>query len=333
LNKSRTVELVQLINDYFGQALAEKLNLKKVKPPLVYRSMSGLSDNLLNKEATLRFNFSDFGKEQLELVRAVTKWKRSFIKELGFKTGEGIISEVVGVRPDEELSNIHSVYVDQWDWEIRIAEEQYNLDYLKSVVIKIYEVLVKTEKYIAEIEPGIKPVLPDDLLFIHSSALTSQNSQIRTEQLEYEFIKKNKAVFVIGIGGNSTDKYFADRSADYDDWITPSNSGLPGLNGDLLIWNPVLNMPLEISSLGIRVSKEILLKQVDLMQCHNILELPWHKKLLQNELPLTIGGGIGFSRTCMFLLRKAHIGEVQPGVWTDEMIAKCKENNVDLLQV
>lgn len=333
LSKSRTVELVQLINGYFGQALGEKLNLKKVKPPLVYRSMSGLSDNLLNNNATLRFNFGDFGKEQIELVRAITKWKRSFLKELDIKTGEGIFSEVVGVRPDEVLSNIHSVYVDQWDWEIRISEAQYNLDYLKSVVQKIYGILVETEKYIAKIEPGIQTVLPEDLIFIHSSELSSPDPEISTEQLEHEFLKKHKSVFVIGIGGNSNDKYYADRSADYDDWTTIANTGLPGLNGDLLIWNPVLNMPLEISSLGIRVNKEILLKQVDSLQCHRILELPWHKKLLNNELPLTIGGGIGISRTCMFMLRKAHIGEVQPGVWTDEMIARCKENNIDLLQV
>ena len=331
LDKRKTVELVQAIIDFYGQAFSEKLNLQKVKAPLIYRASSGLSDNLREKIATVRFDFDDFNGEQLEVVRAVTKWKRLFLKDAGFKHGEGIYTEAVGVRPDEELSNIHSIYVDQWDWELIISDRQYNLDFLKTIVKKIYQALVETEKYTVEKVPEILPVLPDNLVFVHSSELAGSNLKSDAEKLEYEFVKKHKAVFVIGIGGKTTAKYYADRAADYDDWVTLSDTGLPGLNGDLLVWNPVLKKPLELASLGIRVAKEALIKQVEIMNCRQVLDFPWHKQLLNNQLPLTIGGGTGISRTCMFLLRKAHIGEVQPGVWSDEMIAACEAANIHLL--
>ena len=235
------------------------------------------------------------------------------------------------IRADEELSNIHSLYVDQWDWERTMSAEQRNIGFLKCIVEKIYEALKETEKKVYDIYPHITPVLPEKITFIHSEDLLKEYPNLPVKEREFETAKKYGAVFIIGIGGKlSNGEKHDGRAPDYDDWTTESEKGYEGLNGDIILWNEVLDNAFEISSMGIRVDKTALLKQLDLEGCPERKDLEFHKALLEDKIPLSIGGGIGQSRLCMFFLRCAHIGEVQASLWPVEMIEKCRENGIIL---
>jgi len=254
------------------------------------------------------------------------------LADYGIPYGNGIYTDMNAIRPDEELSNIHSLYVDQWDWERVIAQKDRNLDFLKYIVRKIYEVLKRTEYVVYENYSHIKPVLPHDITFIHSEELLKQYPHLSPREREYEAVKKHGAIFVIGIGGLLANGELHDgRAPDYDDWTTPTLKGLRGLNGDIILWNPVLEISFEISSMGIRVDRDALLKQLELTDNLQRTEMLFHKRLISGELPLSIGGGIGQSRICMYYLRKAHIGEVQASVWPTDLLEQCRKNNIFLL--
>ncbi|MDX9910055.1 MAG: aspartate--ammonia ligase, partial [Bacteroidales bacterium] len=243
-----------------------------------------------------------------------------------------LYTDMNAIRPDEELTNIHSLYVDQWDWERVISEEDRNLEFLKKIVRKIYSVIVNTEFYISENFAGIKPQLPEEITFLHSGEVAAMYPGLTPFQRENEIAKKYGAVFLIGIGGKMPNGEIHDgRAPDYDDWTTPTVDGHIGLNGDIILWNDMLGRAFEISSMGIRVDPETMLKQLKIRGMEERKNLMWHQMLLNGKLPQTIGGGIGQSRLCMFYLRKAHIGEIQSSLWPDEMIEKCKMNGINLL--
>jgi aspartate--ammonia ligase len=246
--------------------------------------------------------------------------------------GRGIYTDMNALRPEEELDNIHSIYVDQWDWEKVIAPEQRSLGFLKKVVRRIYEAIKVTENKLYVEFPQIEPMLPDDIYFVHAEQLLQEYPELTPKEREDAVTRKHKAVFVIGIGGALTDGRPHDgRAADYDDWTTLNDDGYHVLNGDLLLWNPVLESAFEVSSMGIRVDAQALKRQLYLKGEQFKMELLYHKMLLEGKLPYTIGGGIGQSRLCMFLLRKAHIGEIQSSVWPEDMMEICHEAGIDLV--
>lgn len=332
LNKVETVKAVQKIIDFFGNNLSEKLNLQKVIAPLLYSVKSGISENYNGIFPAVTFQIEDADNKEFEIIRSVTKWKRQFLSDLETEIGNGIFAEVMGIRPDEELSNIHSAQVDQWDWEVVISPKQYHIRFLKSMVEKVYVVLLETEQFVAEIYPEIEPVLPAKITFIQSEQLAKEFPNITPSEREIQAAKRYGAIFILGIGGKlSTEEVHGERASDGDDWISNSENGFLGLNGDLIVWNPLLKQQLELSSMGIRVDKNAFLKQAKILNCLELKEFSWQKKLITDKLPLTIGGGIGISRTCMFLLQKAHIGEVQPGIWPDKMVKECNAENFELL--
>jgi aspartate--ammonia ligase len=274
----------------------------------------------------------DLNDDVAEIVHSLAKWKRMALANLNIKEGYGIYTDMNAIRPDEELTNLHSLYVDQWDWERVITKEERNLDFLKYVVEKIYAAIVRTEYHICVKFPGILPDLPEKITFIHTEELAAKYPDLSPFERESEEAKKHGAIFVIGIGGEMPNGEIHDgRAPDYDDWSSKTGNGNIGLNGDIILWNKVLNRAFEISSMGIRVDKATLLKQLEIRGAEDRKELLWHKMLLNNELPLSVGGGIGQSRLCMFLLRKAHIGEIQSSIWPEEMKEKCKANGINLL--
>ena len=267
-----------------------------------------------------------------EVVHSLAKWKRVMLADYNVDEGYGIYTDMNAIRADEELGNMHSLYVDQWDWEMAISEKDRTVAFLKSVVKRIYASFLRTEYLVNEAFPELKPMLPREIYFIHSEELLQKYPDLSPKEREREIAKEYKAVFIIGIGGKLSNGEKHDyRAPDYDDWVTPNEDGFLGLNGDILLWNPVLNVPFEISSMGIRVDKNSLEKQLQIEDKEDRKELYFHKRLLNNELPLTIGGGIGQSRLCMFLLQKAHIGEIQASIWPDEMREKCKAHNIPLI--
>jgi aspartate--ammonia ligase len=274
----------------------------------------------------------DLDDSVAEIVQSLAKWKRLALADLDVRPGFGIYTDMNAIRPDEELTNIHSLYVDQWDWERVITQEDRNLDFLKYVVTKLYSALVRTEFFVSENYLDIEPELPEEITFLHTEDLARQYPDLSSFERENEAARKYGAIFVIGIGGELPDGKIHDgRAPDYDDWITPTTEGHKGLNGDIIVWNNILNRSFELSSMGIRVDRESLMRQLKLRNTEERKELLWHKKLLNGEMPLTIGGGIGQSRLCMYFLRKAHIGEIQSSIWPDEMIEKCRVNGIHLL--
>ena len=333
LSAVQTLEMVELINRFFSDKLAEKLNLSKVPGPLVISQGSGISDNLDNYANPVFFEAANtFKNNKLEIVRSVTKWKRAFLADLKFETGTGIYSEIAGIRPDEEISNLHSIQVHQWDWEQIIAKNERNFETLKNRVEIIYECFRETENQINNRVPEFLPKLPEKIHFIHSEELLQMFPALSPEERENRIAKNFGAVFIVGIGGKLSDgKVHGIRMADYDDWSTANEQGFRGLNGDILFWNPVLNRAMEISSMGIRVDKNALMYQIKQLSCEEIIKQPWHQKLINEKLPQTIGGGIGQSRLNMFLLQKAHIGEVLVTEWPQKVRELCKSNNVNLL--
>ena len=327
-----TEKAIKAVKDMFQDNLSAQLALLRVTAPMVVLSGTGLNDDLNGVERPVAFPIKDMDEARAEVVHSLAKWKRIKLAQMNVQPGRGIYTDMNALRPDEELDNIHSIYVDQWDWEKVIGREQRTLAYLKKVVRRIYEAIKVTENKLYVEFPQIEPMLPEDIFFIHSEQLLLQYPNMTPKERENAIVKKHKAVFIIGIGGELSDGSIHDgRAADYDDWTTRNEDGYDGLNGDLLLWNPVLESAFEVSSMGIRVDESALRKQLKMRAEEWKSDLMYHKMLLNGELPYTIGGGIGQSRLCIFLLRKAHIGEIQSSIWPDEMRAKCHEAGIELV--
>jgi aspartate--ammonia ligase len=314
---------IKEVKDYFENTFAEALNLIKVSAPLLLSAGTGINDNLNGVERIVTFDALDIKNTQIEMVQSLAKWKRIALARYGFVLGEGLYTNMNAIRRDEVLDNLHSMYVDQWDWEKVISKEQRNIDTLKAEVKKIYHAMKSTERYMHEFHPVLTPVLPDDIYFITTKELEELYPEYTPKQREDSITKEHGAVFVMQIGGRlrSGEKHDG-RSPDYDDW---------SLNGDILFWNPLLEKSFEVSSMGIRVDEKALLKQLKLANNEDRRILEYHQSILNGSLPYTIGGGIGQSRLCMYFLKKAHIGEVQASVWNEQIIRACKENNIKLL--
>ena len=327
-----TEKAIKAVKDMFQDNLSAQLALLRVTAPMVVLSGMGLNDDLNGVERPVKFPVRDMGDQPAEVVHSLAKWKRVKLAQMNLRPGRGIYTDMNALRPDEELDNIHSIYVDQWDWEKVISIEQRTLDYLKKTVRRIYEAIKVTENKLYVEFPQIEPMLPEDVFFIHSEDLLRMYPDLSSKEREDAIVKQYKAVFIIGIGGLLSDgKPHDSRAADYDDWSTVNEDGYCGLNGDLLLWNPVLESAFEISSMGIRVEEAAMKRQLELRGETNKSELLYHKLLLDGKLPYTIGGGIGQSRLCMFLLRKAHIGEIQSSIWPDEDRRICRESGIDLV--
>jgi aspartate--ammonia ligase len=314
---------IKLIKDYFERKLAERLNLTRVSAPLFVKPETGLNDNLTGVEKAVSFSLRKYDQE-LEIVQSLAKWKRTALKYYGFDVGEGLYTDMDAIRPDEVLDNTHSLYVDQWDWEKVIREEDRTDEYLEKTVKDIFEVFKDTENYINGIYPNkLYKKLPDEIKFITSQELEDLYPKEKPKIREHLIAREYKAVFLKKIGGTLRSGSVHDtRSPDYDDWE---------LNGDILFWNPILDESLELSSMGIRVDRFSLEKQLRLANAENRKILDYHKMLLNQELPFTVGGGIGQSRICMYFLHSKHIGQVQASVWTDEIIEQCEKENIFLL--
>lgn len=327
-----TEKAIKDVKDMFQDNLSAQLALLRVTAPMVVLSGTGLNDDLNGVERPVSFPIRDMGEQKAEVVHSLAKWKRMKLAQMNVQPGRGIYTDMNALRPDEELDNIHSIYVDQWDWEKVISCDQRNLDYLKKTVRRIYEAIKVTENKLYVEFPQIEPMLPEDVYFIHSEQLLQMYPDMSPKERENAVVKEHKAVFIIGIGGALSDGLPHDgRAADYDDWTTRNDDGYYGLNGDLLLWNPVLESAFEISSMGIRVDEEALKQQLELRGEVHKSDLLYHKMLLEGRLPYTIGGGLGQSRLCMFLLRKAHIGEIQSSIWPDDMREKCHDAGIDLV--
>jgi len=332
LDLRQTEKAIKLVKDTFQENLSGELRLRRVTAPLFVLKGTGVNDDLNGVERKVTFPIKDLDDRQAEVVNSLAKWKRMAIADYKIERGYGIYTDMNAIRPDEELDNLHSLYVDQWDWERVMTEEERNLDFLKFIVRKIYEVFKRTEFVIYENYPELTPGLPNDITFVHAEELYKMYPNVTPKRRETEFVKKHGAIFVIGIGATLADgKPHDGRAPDYDDWITPTGHGYSGLNGDIILWHSVLELAFEISSMGIRVNKESLLKQLELSGTTNRKELLFHKRLLNDELPLSIGGGIGQSRLCMYFLQKAHIGEIQSGIWPKRMVDDCTEHGIFLI--
>lgn len=332
LNLQQTEVGIAKIKDFFQANLSAELRLRRVTAPLFVLRGTGLNDDLNGVERAVNFPIKDMQDVRAEVVHSLAKWKRVTLADYDIENGYGIYTDMNAIRADEELGNIHSLYVDQWDWERIMTAEERNIDFLKLIVKRIYATLLRTEYLVSESFPQIRPILPDEIQFIHAEELRQQYPDLSPKEREFKITQQYGAVFIIGIGAKLGDGEKHDgRAPDYDDWTTPGEKQLPGLNGDILLWNPVLEMPLEISSMGIRVDKEALLRQLELENKTDRLELYFHKRLVEGSLPLSIGGGIGQSRLCMFFLRKAHIGEIQASIWPDEMRKACDDAGIFLI--
>ena len=330
-NLENTEKAIKAVKDMFQDNLSAQLALLRVTAPMTVMSGMGLNDDLSGVEKPVTFMVKDMGAPA-EIVHSLAKWKRVKLAQMGVLPGRGIYTDMNALRPDEDLDNIHSIYVDQWDWEKVITREERNLDFLKKTVRRIYESIKVTENKLYVEFPQIEPILPEDIYFIHSEELLKLYPGLSPKEREDAVTREYKAVFVIGIGAELSDGRPHDsRSADYDDWSTVNEDGYKGLNGDLLLWNPVLESAFEVSSMGIRVDEEALSRQLELRGESYKSGLMYHKDLLEGRLPVTIGGGIGQSRLCMFLLRKAHIGEIQSSIWPEEIRQKCALAGIDLV--
>lgn len=320
LNLPQTEMGIKKIKDFFQQNLSSELRLRRVTAPLFVLKGMGINDDLNGTERAVTFPIKDLNDAKAEIVHSLAKWKRLTLADYEIEEGYGIYTDMNAIRSDEELGNLHSLYVDQWDWERSMSPTERNIDFLKRVVRRIYAAMVRTEYLVYEMFPEIKPELPQDIFFIHSEDLLQMYPTFTPKEREDAITKEHRAVFIIGIGCLlSNGEKHDGRAPDYDDWSTVAENGQTGLNGDLLLWDDVLGRSLELSSMGIRVNKEALLHQLKERNAEEKKELYFHKRLLNNELPQSIGGGIGQSRLCMFYLRKAHIGEIQASIWPEEM--------------
>ncbi len=314
---------IKTVKDFFQQTLASQLNLLRVSSPLFVDPASGLNDNLNGVERPVKFGIREQNEAEAEIVHSLAKWKRYALKEYGFAHGEGLYTDMNAIRRDEDTDNIHSIYVDQWDWEKIIRRSERNLDTLKKVVTSVYKALKKTEVYMSIQYDYIGEVLPREIFFITSQELEDRYPKLTPREREYEIVREKGAVCIMQIGGLLASGQKHDgRAPDYDDW---------DLNADILVYYPVLDIALELSSMGIRVDEVSLARQLKLAGCEERAELPFQKAILDRELPYTVGGGIGQSRICMFYLRKAHIGEVQCSLWPPEVVQEAARGGIQLL--
>ena len=332
LDLQQTELAIKKIKDFFLANLSAELRLRRVTAPLFVLKGLGLNDDLNGVERPVTFPIKCMNDAPAEIVHSLAKWKRNTLAEYHVPNGFGIITDMNAVRADEELDNIHSIYVDQWDWERTMTREDRNLKFLRRTVRRIYAAILRTEYYLSEMYPQLTPFLPEDVHFIHSEELRKQYPDLTPKEREDAICKAYGAVFIIGIGGKLGDGTPHDqRAPDYDDWSTPNDDGYYGLNGDLLVWYPLLNRSIELSSMGIRVDAETLERQLALQGKEERKSLFFHQRLLAGELPLSIGGGIGQSRLCMILLHKAHIGETQSSIWPDAMRRECREAGIPII--
>ena len=332
LDVTQTELAIKKLKDFFQLNLSAELRLHRVTSPLFVKQGTGINDDLNGIERPVSFPMKEMNDQRAEIVQSLAKWKRLALANLKTENGYGIYADMNAIRPDEELDNIHSLYVDQWDWERVLTRKERTLDFLKYIVRKIYSTMLRTEFFVHENYSGFSLELPEEITFLHTEDLAEKYPNLTPFERENEEAKKHGAICVIGIGGEMPNGEIHDgRAPDYDDWSTPTGNNHKGLNGDIVVWNKILNRSFELSSMGIRVDKEILIKQLKIRGAEDRKDLMWHKKVLNDELPLTIGGGIGQSRLCMYFLRKAHIGEIQSSIWPDEMIEKCNNNGIQLL--
>lgn len=333
LDIRETEKAIKSIKLTFQDKLAETLNLQRVSAPIIVPARSGINDYLNGVEKPVSFKIKDMNGEQGEVVQSLAKWKRKALADYAFKPGEGLYTDMNALRPDETLDNLHSVYVDQWDWERVMHDTDRSLSYLKETVRHIYQTIRDMEQTVCDSYPSLPgPVLPDTIYFVHTEELEADYPDLTPRERESAIAQEKGAVFVIGIGAAlKSGEPHDGRASDYDDWITPNDEGFLGLNGDVILWYPVLNRGFELSSMGIRVNRDALLRQLEIRDEMFKADQDFHQRLINNQLPQTIGGGIGQSRLCMMLLRKAHVGEVQASIWPDEMMLKCKESRIPLL--
>lgn len=332
LNSRKTEQGIKVIKEFFQENLATALRLRRVTGPLFVPRGLGINDDLSGKERPVSFKMKDLGDAEAEVVHSLAKWKRLTLAVQKVEPGYGIYTDMNAIRADEELGNLHSLYVDQWDWERTMRPEERTREYLERTVQKIYAAMLRTEFLVCERFPMLEPQLPEEVFFIHSEELRRLYPQATPKEREQLITRSYGAVFIVGIGGKLGDGQPHDlRAPDYDDYSTLGADGLAGLNGDLMVWNKVLDCAVEISSMGIRVDREALLRQLQESGQQERAELYFHRALLEGELPLSVGGGIGQSRLCMLYLQKAHIGEIQASIWPEEMRQRCKEMGFPLI--
>lgn len=323
LNLHDTQIAIKTVKDFFQNLLALRLNLSRVSAPLFVDPDSGLNDNLNGVERPVSFGIKEQNDKEAEVVHSLAKWKRYALDRYDFSTGEGLYTDMNAIRRDEDTDNIHSIFVDQWDWEKVIQKEDRNLDFLKDTVRTVYKCLRKTEKYMSIQYDYIEEILPQDIFFVTTRELEEMFPEYSPKEREYYIAKTKGAICIMQIGDVlESGEPHDGRAPDYDDWA---------LNADIVVYYPVLDIALELSSMGIRVDKKSLLSQLEKAGCPERAELPFQKAIINNKLPFTIGGGIGQSRICMFFLRKAHIGEVQCSLWPEDIAAECERNGIQLL--
>jgi aspartate--ammonia ligase len=328
----QTEELIDFIKTRYEKILAKHLDLVKVSAPVVVPDGTGINDDLNGIEQPISFSIKSLNGQKASIIQSLAKWKRMRLRYYHIKPGKGILTDMRALRPSETLSPIHSVYVDQWDWEKHILPEQKSLKLLKSTVEEIYSTIRITEAELYKKYKWLIPQLPPSITFIHAEELLQQYPGLAPKQREWEAAKKHRAIFIIGIGNRLSNGQPHDgRAPDYDDWSSLNDDGYHGLNGDIIFWNQAINSAFEISSMGIRVNSESMEKQLEITNCQDRKSLLFHKLLLSNQLPLSIGGGIGQSRLCMFLLRKLHIGEVQSSIWPTDVMKQYEGKDVKLL--
>ena len=316
LDQHETEKAIKDAKDTFERSLSGALRLSRVTSPIFVPSGSGINDDLNGVENPVRFSVKNLDGERMEIIQSLAKWKRMALADYHVRPGRGIYTDMNAIRPDDDIDAIHSIYVDQWDWEKVMDDDERNLDYLKTVVCDIYSAIKRTAFLLEEDYPVLHDTLPEKITFVHTEEAAREFPNLTPQERERELAKRYGAIFLIGIGyGNPP---HSGRAPDYDDWSTETENGYHGLNGDIIVWDTVRSDSLELSSMGIRVSKDSLLRQLDIRGCMERKNLYWHKRLLNGEYPQTIGGGIGQSRLCMFLLHKAHVGEVQASVWQKE---------------
>ncbi len=327
-----TEKILQMLKDHFEEGLSADFRLRRVSAPLFVLKGTGLNDDLHGFEKPVVFTIKDMRGQEAEVVQSLAKWKRMMLRDYDISLGYGIYTDMNALRPDEELDNLHSLYVDQWDWERAIYPEERTLETLKDAVKKVWQNIKRTEFFIHTFYANIEPVLPEEITFIHSEQLYEMYPDLSPKDRENKIAEKHGAVFIIGIGYDLPDGKPHDlRAPDYDDWSTETLDGYRGLNGDIIVWNEILECAVELTSMGIRVDKTELMTQLELTNRLEDAELLFHRRLLNEELPSSIGGGIGQSRTAMQLLRKAHIGEAQSAIWPGEMVDHCRRSGIQLI--
>ncbi len=332
INLKETEKAIEMMKDHFETGLASDLRLRRVTAPLFMLKGTGLNDDLRGVEQPISFKVKDLRNEEAEVVMSLAKWKRMMLRDYDISTGYGIYTDMNALRPDEELDNMHSVYVDQWDWEKAILPGERTLDTLKNTVRKVWGNVKRSEFFLHTFYPSVVPELPEEITFIHAEQLFEKFPDLSSREREDKIAEELGAVFIIGIGADLPDGKPHDRRApDYDDWSTETADGFKGLNGDIIVWNNVLKCAAELTSMGIRVDKDEMIRQLEITGTQERTDLLFHRRLLNDELPSSIGGGIGQSRTAMQLLKKAHIGEIQSAIWPGEMVNHCLRSNIRLI--